>query len=392
MNTSNPQSIETAPSDLSELRDIRHRLHRHPELGYKEAVTSALVAELLESWGYEVTRGVGTNGVVGTLRQGTSKRAIMLRADMDALPIKEATGLPYESVNVGTMHACGHDGHTAMLLGGARSIAQTRRFDGTVHVIFQPAEEVGIDSGAQRMIADGLFERFPCDAIFGIHNHPGIPCGTFGMRVGPSMASADASFVTVRGRGSHAARPHQSIDPVVTSCSMVMALQTIVSRNVSPTETAVLSVGSIHAGNAPNVIPETCEFKISVRTFSSAVRKQMIERVQRVLNAQAESYGATVHIEHRPGYPVVVNSAEETAFAQEVAVELFGADAVVRDFPQITGSEDFAYYLERRPGCFMRMGNGVDSAALHNEKYDFNDENLASGTAFWTRLVERFLA
>lgn len=391
----NPAStyIGDPPShaELSELKAIRHHLHQHPELGFKEVSTAAKVAELLELWGYTVTREVGCTGIVGTLRKGTSQRAIMLRADMDALPMQENTGLPYESVNAGTMHACGHDGHTAMLLGGAREIAQKGQFDGTVHVLFQPAEEVGVNSGAQRMIADGLFDRFPCDAIFGIHNHPGIPVGTFGVRPGPFMASSDAFFVTVRGKGAHAARPNQSIDPVLTGCSMVVALQSIVSRNVAPTESAVLTVGAFHAGSAPNIIPETSEFKISVRTFSEDVRNLMVQRVITVLESQAACYGAEVEIIHRPGYPVLINSQCESELVLDVAAETMGADHIIQDFPQVTGSEDFAFYLKERPGCFIRLGNGTESAPLHNNKYDFNDENLWVGALFWTNLVRRFL-
>lgn len=375
-----------------QLPAIRHHIHQHPELGYQEFATSDYVAGLLTEWGYTVTRGVGGTGLVATLRQGGGARSIMVRADMDALPIQEITGLPYASVHAGKMHACGHDGHTTMLLGAARELARTRRFDGTVHLIFQPAEEVGIDSGAARMIADGLFERFPCDAIFGIHNHPGVATGTFGFRAGPLMASSDSVRVTVRGRGSHAARPQHAIDPIVTASSMVMALQTIVARNIAPTDTAVITVGTFHAGTAANVIPETASFELSVRAFQEAVRNQLEARIRALLQAQAESYGASVEIDYHRGYPVVVNSEAETLLAADVATELFGADKVILPFPQVTGSEDFAFYLQHRPGCFIRLGNGTDGAMLHNGQYDFNDANLAIGATFWTRLVERFLA
>ncbi len=384
-------------TDLSDdtaahLPAMRHRIHQHPELGYQEFETSEYVAGLLTQWGYEVTRGVGATGLVATLRQGGGMRSIMVRADMDALPIQEVTGLPYASVHDGKMHACGHDGHTTMLLGAARELARTRRFSGTVHLIFQPAEEVGIDSGAARMIADGLFERFPCDAIFGIHNHPGVATGTFGFRAGPLMASSDSVRVTVRGRGSHAARPQHAIDPIVAASSMVMALQTIVARNIAPTDIAVVTVGTFHAGTAANVIPETARFEMSVRAFHEEVRTLLEARIRALLQAQAQSYGATVEIDYRRGYPVVVNSEAETLLAADVATELFGADKVILPFPQVTGSEDFAFYLQRRPGCFIRLGNGTDGAMLHNGQYDFNDQNLAIGAAFWTRLVERFLA
>jgi len=383
-----PLSNDTA----ERLPAIRHHIHQHPELGYQEFDTADYVAGLLTDWGYRVTRGVGATGLVASLQHGSGGRSIMVRADMDALPIQEVTGLPYASVHAGKMHACGHDGHTTMLLGAARELAHTRRFDGTVHLIFQPAEEVGINSGAARMIADGLFERFPCDAIFGIHNHPGVATGTFGFRAGPMMASSDSVRVTVRGRGSHAARPQHAIDPIVTASSMVMALQTIVARNIAPTDTAVITVGTFHAGTAVNVIPETASFELSVRAFQEDVRNQLETRIRGLLHAQAESFGASVEIEYHRGYPVVVNSEAETAFAADIATELFGADKVILPFPQVTGSEDFAYYLQHKPGSFIRLGNGTDGAMLHNGQYDFNDRNLALGAAFWTRLVERFLA
>lgn len=382
---------ELAP-DAQALTSIRRHLHANPELSYQEAQTASLVASRLEEWGYAVTTGIGGYGVVGTLRVGDGSRSIGIRADMDALPIHEQTGLPYASRHAGTMHACGHDGHSTTLLGAAQHLARTRRFDGTVHLIFQPAEEAGSDSGAERMIADRLFERFPCDAVFGLHNHPGMPTGTFLFRSGPFMAACDTVKITIHGKGGHAARPHLSVDPVIVASMLVLSLQTVVSRNVDPTETAVVTVGSIHAGDAPNVIPETATLGISVRSFNADVRQLLETRIRQLVQSHAEAHGARVDIEYIRGYPVLVNSEPETAFARQVAQELVGADRVVAPFPMIAGSEDFAYFLQQRPGCFLRIGNGTNAPMLHNAKYDYADENLVIGAAFWTRLVERFLA
>ncbi|WP_019452011.1 M20 aminoacylase family protein [Cupriavidus sp. BIS7] len=374
-----------------ELQDIRRHLHQHPELAFNEVRTSELVASKLESWGYAVTRGVGGTGLVGTLQAGTGRRSIGIRADMDALPIHERSGLPYASVHEGKMHACGHDGHTAVLLGAARQLARTRRFNGTVHLIFQPAEEIGAGGGAERMLADGLFERFPCDAIFGLHNHPGIEAGTFMFRSGPFMAACDTVAITIRGKGGHAARPHQSIDPILVAGSLVMALQSVVARSVDPNETAVVTIGTLHAGHAPNVIPDSARMELSVRSFSPDVRASIEARIRQLAVSHAEGYGATADIEYVRGYPVLVNSEAETEFARQVAEELVGPERAISNFPRIAGSEDFAYFLQERPGCFVRMGNGANQPLLHNAGYDFNDDNLTVGAAFWTRLVERYL-
>jgi hippurate hydrolase len=384
-------SVAELARDAEQLTTIRRHLHANPELSYQEAQTSALVADRLAQWGYAVTTGVGGHGVVGTLRAGDGSRSIGIRADMDALPIHEQTGLPYASRHAGTMHACGHDGHSTTLLGAAQHLARTRRFNGTVNLIFQPAEEAGSDSGAERMIADRLFERFPCDAVFGLHNHPGMPTGTFMFRPGPFMAACDTVKIAIHGKGGHAARPHLSVDPVIVASSLVLSLQTVVSRNVDPTETAVVTVGSIHAGDAPNVIPETATLGISVRSFNADVRQLLEARIRQLVQSHAEAHGARADIEYIRGYPVLVNSEKETAFARQVAEELVGADRVVAPFPLIAGSEDFAYFLQQRPGCFLRIGNGTNGAMLHNAKYDYADENLVIGAAFWTRLVERFL-
>ncbi|MER9614916.1 MULTISPECIES: M20 aminoacylase family protein [unclassified Mesorhizobium] len=374
----------------AELAAARQHLHAHPELSFQEHETAAYVAERLESWGYEVTRNVGGLGVVGRLRQG-SGRSIAIRADMDALPITEATNLPYASQASGKMHACGHDGHTTMLLGAAEYLARTRHFNGTVNLIFQPAEEAGKGSGAQAMIADGLFERFPCDAIFGLHNHPGAPTGSFLMRAGPLMAASDTVTIRIAGRGGHASRPHLTVDPIVAAANIVMTLQTVVSRNVNPIETAVVTVGTIHGGTASNVIPEHAEITLSVRSFSAEIRDRLEQRIRNIAALVAQAHGATVEIEYERGYPVVVNSERETSFATDIAVELVGQDKV-SVCPLIPGSEDFSYFLEHKPGCFLRLGNGEDSAILHSSKYDFNDGNLTVGAALWARLTERFLA
>jgi len=383
-------------ADLSDasgyLAGIRHRLHQDPELSFHEERTAAFVAERLDEWGYRVARNVGGHGVVGTLTAGDGRRKVSLRADMDALPIHEETGLPWASRNAGAMHACGHDGHTTMLLGAARRLAQTRRFSGTVNLVFQPAEEAGKDSGAQRMIADGLFDRFPCDAIFGLHNHPGYPVGTFMFGSGPFMSASDRVFIRIQGRGGHAARPHLAVDPILIAGSLVMALQSVVSRNIDPTQTAIVTVGTLNAGIATNVIPESASLGLSVRSFSADVRDRLQQRITELVTHHVHGYGGTVDIEYERGYPVVVNSAAETEFARMVAEELVGPERTIAPFGPVTGSEDFAYYLEHRPGCFLRLGNGEAAPMLHNARYDFDDGNLTVGAAYWTRLAERFLA
>jgi hippurate hydrolase len=378
--------LEAEPS----LREARQHLHKFPELSFQEKSTAQWVGDRLESWGYRVTRHVGGHGLVATLENGEG-RGIALRADMDALPIHEETGRPYASAHAGTMHACGHDGHTAMLMGAAQQLAKTRQFQGTVHLVFQPAEEAGKNSGAQQMIADGLFERFPCDAIFGMHNHPGAAQGTFMFGKGAFMSASDTCRIKVIGRGGHAARPHQAVDPVMIAGSLIMALQTVVSRNIDPTQTAVVTIGSVHAGQASNVIPEFATLGLSIRSFSPEVRNRLQERITHLVRDQVSSYGGEVEIEYERGYPVVINSEAETDFACQVAEELVGPEKVVFPFGPVTGSEDFAYYLQHKPGSFLRLGNGLDSVMLHNAKYDFNDANLSVGAAYWTRLVERFL-
>ena len=375
-----------------EIVAIRRDIHRHPELAYEETRTSDLVAERLAAWGYEVDRGLGKTGVVGTLRRGEGRRRIGIRADMDALPIHETTNLPYASVHGGKMHACGHDGHTAMLLGAAKALAADPAFDGTVHLIFQPAEEG--QAGARRMIEDGLFRRFPCDAVFGMHNMPGYPAGKLIFRSGPFLASADRFQVTIEGVGGHGAVPHKTVDPVVVAASTVMALQTIVARNIDPQRPAVVTVGAIKAGEAANVIPDEAEMRLSVRSLDREVRMELRKRIAALITAQAESFGAKARVRLHEGYPVLVNHEKETEFAAEVAKELVGAENVETDPPPVMGSEDFAYMLEERPGSYLFIGNGDGEGGcmVHNPGYDFNDRCIAIGSRYWKHLVERFLA
>ena len=381
--------------DLEESRalltQIRHQIHQNPELSFKEAATSALVATRLQEWGYEVTRNIGGHGVVGRLKAGDGTRSVSLRADMDALPILEATGAAHASRNPGVMHACGHDGHTTMLLGAARYLAKTRNFSGTVNLVFQPAEEAGMNGGAERMIADGLFERFPCDAIFGMHNSPGYPTGTFMFNSGPSMSASDTVNITIQGKGGHASRPHLAVDPILIAGSLVMALQSVVSRNVDPRQAAVVTIGTLHAGTVRNVIPESAAMSLSVRSFSNEVRDRLQQRITELVNAHVQGYGGSVELEYIRGYPVLVNSPAETEFARKVAEDLVGPERTIFPFGTVTGSEDFAYFLEHRPGSFVRIGNG-DGPMVHSASYDFNDANLTVGAAYWARLVETYLA
>jgi len=381
-------------SQSDEFIGLRRDIHHHPELAFDEHRTSALVAEKLQAWGYQVERGLGGTGVVGRLVRGDGRRRLGLRADMDALPIDEATGLGYASCNAGVMHACGHDGHTAMLLAAARHLAERGRFSGTLNLIFQPAEEGG--GGAVKMMEDGLFDRYPCDAIFAMHNMPGMPQGRLVLREGPTMASSDYATVTLTGVGGHGAMPHRAADPVVAAASIVMALQTVVSRNVDPLQMAVVTVGAIHAGKANNVIPQQATLEISIRALDREVRATLERRVKALIAAQAESFAVRAQVDWRPGYAVLVNTPEETAFARGVALELVGADQVTPQGPALPGSEDFAFMLEKVPGSYLFIGNGDGDSAgacmVHNPGYDFNDDNVAIGSAYWALLTERFLA
>ena len=391
------QMIEGLLPQVEEFIALRREIHRFPELAFEEHRTSALVAEKLAQWGYEVHRGLGGTGVVGTLRRGDSTRRLGLRADMDALPIAEASGRPWASACAGRMHACGHDGHTAMLLAAARQIALHGQFNGTLHLIFQPAEEGA--GGALKMMEDGLFDLFPCDAVYAMHNMPGVPQGHLWLREGAAMASSDNVTITLHGTGGHGAMPHKAADPVVAAASLVMALQTVVSRNVDPLQAAVVTVGALHAGQANNVIPATATLELSVRALDRGVRALLEQRIRALAEAQAASFGVRAEVAWRPGYAVLVNSSAETEFARAVALELLGAERVNAQAPALTASEDFAFMLERVPGCYLFIGNGdgsdgnVASACMvHNPGYDFNDDNVAIGCAYWVQLTHTYLA
>ena len=373
-----------------ELTAVRHDLHAHPELGLDVPRTAEVVAKLLASWGIDVHRGIGGHGVVGVLRQGNGGRSIGLRADMDALPILEATGAGYGSKNAGTMHACGHDGHTVMLLGAARYLAETRDFSGTVNFVFQPGEEGA--GGALAMLEDRLFERFPCDEIFGLHNRPGAPIGQFSITPGAAMAGGAFFDITITGKGSHGARPEESVDPVVTACYIGTALQTIVARNVPPREMAVVSVTQIHAGDAYNVIPQTAKMSGTVRTMKRELMTTIEAALRRVTKGIASGLGATAEVDFRLIFAPLVNHAQATTDFADAAAELVGETRVDRRKPPVSGSEDFSFMLEKVPGAYINLGNGETSAPLHNHRYDFNDEATPFGAAVYARIVERQLA
>jgi len=376
----------------AELTEWRRDLHAHPELGFEEIRTADLVAARLAAFGCEVHRGLGKTGVVGTLRAGASPRSVGLRADMDALPIAEANLFPHHSQHQGKMHACGHDGHTTMLLGAARYLAETRNFDGSVHFIFQPAEE-GM-GGARAMVEDGLFEKFPCDAIFGMHNRPSLPLGQFAVRAGPMMAAGAFFDIRVTGKGAHGARPETGIDPVMVAAHIAVALQTIVSRNAPPVETAVLSVTRIHGGDAYNVIPQTAELAGTVRAFSRDVMALIEAAMRRIAKGVAEAFGATAEVDFRFLFAPTVNDPGEAEFAAGICAGLVGARNVERNPPLIMASEDFSFMLEKVPGCYINIGNGDGEGAceVHNPAYDFNDAALPLGASFFARLVEARLA
>lgn len=381
-------SREFSAERLKAYAELRQALHRRPELAYEEHATSRLVAEKLRAWGYEVETGLAGTGVVATLRHGPGERVIGIRADMDALPIEEGTGLAHASEVKGKMHACGHDGHTTILMAAAEELAQSRDFSGTVRLIFQPAEEDG--AGAQRMIDEGLFERFPVDAIYGLHNWPGVPAGEFRFIDGPAMASVELFIIKVIGRGGHGAKPHLAVDPVLAAASIVMALQSVVARSIDPIEPAVVTVGAIHGGTVPNVIPDSVELQITVRSFTPEIRDQVRGRILAIAKAQAESYGATAEIFAPPGYPALINHPTQNAIARQTAKRLFGQERV-GTLPPIMASEDFAYFLEKRPGAYLFVGNGP-SADLHSPLYDFNDAIIGDAARFWVGLVRDFLA
>ena len=375
-----------------EMIAIRRQIHANPELAYEEHATSDLVAERLQRWGYEVHRGLGGTGVVGTLKAGSSTRRIGLRADMDALPIVETSGRAWSSQVLGKMHACGHDGHTAMLLAAARHLAATRNFDGILHVVFQPAEEG--QAGARKMLEDGFLDLFPCDVMFGMHNMPGKPEGKFVAVPGFAMASSDTAIIKVRGKGGHGAMPQASVDPVVAASSIVMALQTIVSRNVPPLQMGIVTVGAFHAGEAPNVIPDEAELRLTIRAFHPDVRDLLERRIHEIAQAQASVYGATATVHYDRRYPVLQNDPAQTEFCKQVVRDWLGADGVLDVTEPVTGSEDFAFFLEKVPGCYVFIGNGVGSEGgcmVHNPGYDFNDRVLPVGASYWVRLTETYL-
>ncbi|HEX2651537.1 MAG TPA: M20 aminoacylase family protein [Burkholderiales bacterium] len=375
-----------------EMTAWRRDLHAHPELGFEERRTSDFVASRLKAFGLEVHRGIGKTGVVGVLRSGSSTRSLGLRADMDCLPIQEANSFGHKSKHDGRMHACGHDGHTSMLLGAARYLAATKNFDGTVNFIFQPAEE-GL-GGAKAMIEDGLFKRFPCEAIFGMHNRPGMPLGRFAVRSGPMMAGGAFFDIDIEGRGSHGARPESSVDTVLVAAHITAAIQSIVARNVRPVDTAVLSVTQIHGGAAYNVIPQTARLSGTARAFSNEVMELIGRNLARVAEGVAAGFGARAKTDFRVIFPPTINDAREADYAAGICAEIVGTESVKRDPALIMASEDFSFMLNEVPGCYINIGNGDGEGAceVHNPAYDFNDKALPYGASFFARLVEKRLS
>ncbi|MGV3652635.1 MAG: M20 aminoacylase family protein [Noviherbaspirillum sp.] len=393
------QLIEPILQNQEEIRRIRRELHAHPELCYEEHRTADLVAQRLAEWNIPLLRGLGTTGVIGIIRNGDSERALGLRADMDALPLQELNTFPHASTRPGKMHACGHDGHTAMLLGAAHYLARHRNFDGTVYLIFQPAEEGG--AGAARMIADGLFEQCPMDAVFGMHNWPGLAVGSFGVVPGPMMASSNEFKVVIRGKGCHAAQPHKGTDPVMVAVQVAQAWQTIVSRNCNPLDAAVLSVTQIHAGSATNIIPDEATLVGTVRTFDIGVLDLVERRMREIAGHTAAAFGAEADFCFKRNYPPLVNHERETALATQVMRAIVGPEQVRERIEPTMGSEDFAFMLQQKPGCYVFIGNGegahrdgghgLGPCNLHNPSYDFNDELLPLGATYWVRLAETYL-
>ena len=394
--------IDSILTQAASIASVRRDIHAHPELCFEELRTADVVAEQLSSWGIEMHRGMGTTGVVGIIHGrdgGACGRGIGLRADMDALPIQEFNQVAHASTAPGKMHACGHDGHTAMLLAAAQHLAKNRDFDGTVYLIFQPAEEGG--GGAREMIKDGLFDKFPMQAVFGMHNWPGAPVGTFAVSAGPVMASSNEFKITVRGKGGHAALPHNGIDPVLVACQLVQAFQTIITRNKKPVDAGVISVTMIHAGEATNVIPDTCELQGTVRTFSVEVLDMIEARMQALTEQLCAGFGASADFAFSRNYPPTINSAPEADFARKVMTGIVGADKVLMQEPTM-GAEDFAYMLQAKPGayCFIsngdgahrEMGHGGGPCMLHNPSYDFNDDLIPLGGTYWVELAMQWLA
>ena len=390
--------LDSLAIEAAGIAAVRRDIHAHPELSFEEQRTSDVVAAKLTEWGIEVHRGMGRTGVVGVLKNGTSNRTIGLRADMDALPMQEFNKFPHTSQHVGKMHACGHDGHVAMLLAAAQHLARFKNFDGTVYFIFQPAEEGG--GGAREMMNDGLFAKFPMQAVFGMHNWPGLEVGKFALSAGPVMASSNEFKITIHGKGSHAALPHNGVDPVPVACQMVQAFQTIISRNKKPVDAGVISVTMIHTGEATNVVPDVCEMQGTVRTFSIEVLDLIEQRMRDVAQHTCAAFGATCTFEFERNYPPTINHAAETEFAQQVMASVVGEGNVVTQEPTM-GAEDFSYMLQAVPGayCFIgngdgvhrEMGHGEGPCTLHNPNYDFNDELIPLGGTYWVRLVEAWL-
>ncbi len=383
----------------SELRQIRRDIHAHPELCFEENRTADVVAQKLTEWGIPILRGMGVTGLVGIIKSGNSDRAIGLRADMDALPVQEINTFPHASRHAGKMHACGHDGHTAMLLGAAHYLSRQRNFDGTVYLIFQPAEEGG--GGAQRMIDDGLFTQCPMEAVFGMHNWPGAAVGSFGVTPGPMMASSNEFEVIVKGKGAHAAQPHKGIDPIMVAIQIAQSWQTVITRNKSPIDTAALSITQIHAGSATNVIPDAAALIGTVRTFNIAVLDLIERRMRAIAEHTATAFDAQVEFNFKRNYPPLINHAKETAFAVDVMQSIVGAQNVDTQVEPTMGAEDFAFMLQHKPGCYVfigngdgehrTMGHGLGPCNLHNPSYDFNDDLLPIGASYWVRLAETYL-
>ena len=381
------------------IRVLRRDIHAHPELCFQEERTSEVVARTLQAWGIEVHRGLGKTGVVGVIQGRPGRRAIGLRADMDALPMTEHNTFAHASRHPGRMHACGHDGHTAMLLAAAQHLAAHRDFEGTVYLVFQPAEEGG--GGAREMIKDGLFERFPMDAIFGMHNWPGMPAGTFAIKDGPCFASSNEFLITIRGKGCHGAMPHLGIDPVPIACQLVLAFQTIVTRNMRPAETGVISVTMVQAGEATTVVPDSVTLQGTVRTFTDDTLDLIEERMRALSHQLSAAFGATAEFEFQRNYPATINHPAETAFAHQVMTEVVGADQV-QVFEATMGAEDFSFFLQHKPGAYFVIGNGdgthregghgLGPCTLHNPSYDFNDDLIPLGATFWVKLAQRWLA
>jgi amidohydrolase len=393
------QLIESILADAAAIAAIRRDIHAHPELCFEEHRTADAIAKALTDWGISIHRGMGKTGVVGIVKNGTSNRAVGLRADIDALPMTEHNHFAHASKHPGKMHACGHDGHTAMLLAAAKHLAKHRNFDGTVYLVFQPAEEGG--GGAREMINDGLFDKFPMEAIFGTHNWPGMKVGQFGVRAGPMMASSNEFKIVITGKGSHAALPHNGIDPVPIACQMVQAFQTIISRNKRPIDAGVISVTMIHTGEATNVVPDTCEIQGTVRTFTNEVLDLIEQRMKDIADHTCAAFGASCAFEFHRNYPPTINHAAETTFLQQVAGEMVGPHNVL-DFEPTMGAEDFSYFLQAKPGCYFVVGNGdgahregghgLGPCMLHNPSYDFNDDLIPLGATLWVRLAEAWLA